>query len=75
MPGGAKTPDEARTPDELKALDGPAKNQEVRKRPEANLRRHVLSAAVLKQLEDTRTREMKAPHARAPSVATITEEM
>src|ERR1700677_1537474 len=53
---------------------GPAKMREVRKRLEANPRRPVL-LKVLKRLEATRTRAMKAPFARAPSAATITEEM
>jgi hypothetical protein len=51
-----------------------AKNQEPPKGPEATPRRPVL-LKVPKGLEDTLTLAMKAPFARVPSAATITEEM
>jgi hypothetical protein len=53
---------------------GPAMMQEVQKRPEATPQRPIRLTA-LKRLEDTRARAMKAPCARAPLAATITEEM
>jgi hypothetical protein len=53
--------------------DGSAKSQEVQKRPEAPPQR-LIRLIVLKRLEDTRTRAMKAPVARAPLAAMITEE-
>jgi hypothetical protein len=53
---------------------GRAKIQEVRKRAGATPQPPVL-LTVLKGLEDTRTSAMKAPLARAPLAATITEEL
>ena len=53
---------------------GPVMMQEVQKRPEATPQRRIRLTA-LKGLEDMPTRAMKAPCARAPLAATITEEM
>ena len=61
MPGGLEMP------------GGPGMMQEVPKGAEATPRRPIRLTA-LKRLEDTPTRAMKAPCARAPLAATITEE-
>ena len=70
MAGGpAKTPEVGARMQEIRA-----KIREVRKLPEATPRRPVL-LTVPKRLEDTLGLAMKAPFARTPLAATITEEM
>ena len=57
----------------LEMPGGPGMMQEVPKRPEATPQRPIRLTA-LKRLEDTPAHAMKAPCARAPLAATITEE-